>query len=89
MGYQWGAPTAVTFNVKYDDTEISAFKNDAAGSLTLRFRLSQVDFEGDNFPTDQTFADIFGVIAVALEGDGFTVQVTEPGSASRDLEEVP
>lgn len=89
MGYEWDAPLGPLFSFNENEVDISATKSGGGESLTLVFRLVDVGFEGPDFPSDQEFADVLGVIAGALSGDGFTVQVSQPGSGSRALAETP
>ena len=84
-----GNPLCAGLSPSHVGAEIRAEKTTGTDVLVMNFRLVDVGFEGDVFPSDQDFADILGVLVDALDNDGFSVQVTETGGVSRSLDEVP
>lgn len=90
MSYQWGTSSAPSFNPRDNAVQIGASKTDTDGTLSLQVTLAQVRIEGDGTVTDQTIADLLGVLVDALKGDGFTsITAGDIGAAFRYLEEVP
>lgn len=90
MTYQWGTSSAPGFNAIQDGVTIDASKTDVDGTLSLVLTLEHVQLEGDGELTDQSIADLAGVVMDALKDNGFSnVTATDVATAYRQLEEVP